>query len=581
LSDAQDQVGTPLATSPAAALPSPAAAPMRPWPAVGPLVSREGAEVRYSSYDVLVIGGGIAGLTAAVGAARRWNVGLITKGTLDQTTTFLAQGGIAAALGPYDSPDLHLIDTLEAGVGLCDDEAVRILVEEGPERVRELEQLGAKFDRRDGKLILASEGAHSVARVVRAGGDATGSVVASALAEAITSGTRVELHENEFVVDLLMDGGRCVGAVSLDREGGLTVSLARAVVLACGGAGQVYSNTTNPRVATGDGHAMAYRAGAVMRDMEFMQFHPTALFADENPTLLLTEALRGEGAYLRDRAGDRFMVGADPRAELAPRDVVVRNIKRVMDRDGTDQVWLDARHLECGFLRERFPTVDTGLTKRGLDLCTELIPIAPASHYFIGGVLTDVWGRTSIPSLWACGETSSTGIHGANRLASNSLLEGLVFGERTVRDLNRYLAVSEPAVRKVRLDLADEPREGNDPEFVGETRAALGRLMMDSCGIVRSEEGLAAARAGLARLRLSLAAPALTVAELELFNLLTVAQHIVESAAVREESRGVHLREDYPERDDSGWIRHVMLYRDPLSGGPVVEIRPARESEEG
>jgi L-aspartate oxidase len=542
------------------------------------LVSKGGADVRYSSYDVLVIGGGIAGLTAATGAARRWNVGLITKGGLEETTTFLAQGGIAAAMGPYDSTQLHLADTLEAGVGLCDDHAVRVLVEEGPERVRELERLGTKFDSREGKLILGSEGAHSVPRVVHAGGDATGSVVASALAEAIASGSRAELHENEFVIDLLTDGGRCVGAVSLGREGELTVTLARAVVLACGGAGQVFSNTTNPLMSTGDGHAMAYRAGAVMRDMEFMQFHPTALHGSENPTLLVTEALRGEGAHLLDKGGERFMVGAHPRADLAPRDVVVRHMRRVMDRDGTDHVWLDARHLDCAFLRERFPTVYTGLQCRGLNLCAELIPVAPASHYYIGGVMTDVWGRTSIPGLYACGETASTGIHGANRLASNSLLEGLVFGERTVRDLNRYLAVTAPVVRKVRLDLAEERRSGNTAAAVQECRAELRRVMTEFCGIVRSREGLAKARAFLGELRRSLVQPGLTVDELELFNLLTVAEHMVESAWVREESRGVHLRSDFPETDDRKWRRHVAIHDDPATGMPVVELS---ELEEG
>ena len=358
------------------------------------LVSRGGADVRYSSYDVLIIGGGIAGLTAAIGAASQWNVGIITKGKLAETTTFLAQGGIAAAMGPYDSPDLHLADTLEAGVGLCDAEAVRILVEEGPDRVRELERLGTKFDQRGGKFILASEGAHSVPRVVRAGGDATGSVVASTLAEAIVGGSRAELHEDEFVVDLIVDGGRCVGALSVDGEGELTVSLARAVILACGGAGQVFAHTTNPAMATGDGHAMAYRAGALMRDMEFMQFHPTALYAEENPTLLLTEALRGEGAYLRDDGGERFMVGADPRQELAPRDIVVRNIKRVMDRDEVDHVWLDARHLDADFLRTRFPTV---------------LPVWPN--------VASIWPRSSYPSLrpptttsGACRPTSGAGL---------------------------------------------------------------------------------------------------------------------------------------------------------------------------
>lgn len=542
-----------------------------------PLISRSGAELRYSSYDVLVIGGGIAGLTAAVGAANRWHVGLITKGDLDETATFLAQGGIAAAMGDYDSPELHLKDTLVAGVGLCDDDAVRVLVEEGPARVQELEKLGAKFDRRDGKLILASEGAHSVPRVVRAGGDATGSVVASALAEAITSGSRVELHENEFVIDLLVDAARCVGALSLDRQGELTVTLARAVVLASGGAGQVFAHTTNPLVATGDGQAMAYRAGAVMRDMEFMQFHPTALYGSENPTLLLTEALRGEGAYLRDDAGERFMVGSHPRAELAPRDVVVRHMKRVFDRDNTDHVWLDARHLDCAFLCERFPTVYNGLKARGYDLCTQLIPIAPASHYFIGGALTDTWGRTTTPGLYACGETASTAIHGANRLASNSLLEGLVFGDRTVRELDRYLSVSDPAVRKVRLDLADEPREGNDPAVVAEQRRATAQLMTDLCGIVRTKEGLAKAEASLEAIESSLAAPGLTVGELELINLLTVARHIVASAALREESRGVHLRSDFPERDDEHWRRHVLIHHDPETGESKVYSKPVED----
>lgn len=530
-------------------------------------ISLRGAELRFSSYDVLVVGGGIAGLTAALGAAYRWNVGLLTKGTLDQTTTFLAQGGIAAALSPHDSPELHLRDTLEAGAGLCEEEAVRVLVEEGPARIHELEQLGTKFDRKGGKLILGKEGAHSLPRVVHAGGDATGSVVASALAEVIVSGGRVELHENEFVIDLLMDAGRCVGAVSLGPEGELTVNLARAVVLACGGAGQVYSRTTNPVVATGDGHAMAYRAGAVMRDMEFMQFHPTALYGEENPVFLITEALRGEGAFLRDSLGGRFMVGAHPLAELAPRDVVVRQMKQVFEREGTDHVWLDARHLDRHFLRGRFPTVYRGLKARGYDLGKDLVPVAPASHYFIGGVLADTWGRTNMPGLYACGETSNIGIHGANRLASNSLLEGLVFGERTVRELNRYLAITDPAVRKVKLELTDEPREGNDPDLVAESRRALGQVMMDLCGIVRNRADLEKAQQAIADLKASLAPPGLLMAELELFNLITVAEHIVASALFREESRGVHLRADFPERDDTHWRRHTLLERDVSTGG--------------
>jgi L-aspartate oxidase len=537
------------------------------------LVARAGADIRYSSYDVLVLGGGIAGLSAALGAARRWNVGLLTKSTMDDTTTFLAQGGIAAAVGPMDSLELHFKDTLEAGAGLCDPDAVRILVQEGPDRVRELEVLGTKFDRKDGQLVLASEGAHSVPRVVRAGGDATGSVVGSALVEAMVTGSRVELHEHEFVVDLLTDGGRCVGTVSLGEEGELTVSFARAVVLACGGAAQVFASTTNPEVATGDGHAMAYRAGAVLGDMEFVQFHPTALHGGDNPTLLLTEALRGEGAYLLDGGGRRFMVAADPRAELAPRDVVVRAMQRVMDREGSDHVYLDARHLPCPFLRDRFPTVYRGLGERGYDPCRELIPVSPASHYVIGGVVTDVWGKTSLPGLYACGEVADTGVHGANRLASNSLLEGLVFGDRIARDLNRCLARPERSVRKIRLDLPTETRSGNPGAAVRETRRGLGRLMSRLCGVVRSDEGLSEAESAIEALRGGLQPPGRAPDELEVFNLLTTASLMVGAAARREESRGVHLRSDFPDRDDVHWLRHIHLAQGP-AGDAVVEVVP-------
>lgn len=536
------------------------------------LIARGGAKLRFRSYDVLVVGSGIGGLTAAVGAARKWNVALLTKSTLSDTTTFLAQGGIAAAVGPLDSPALHLADTLTAGVGLCDERAVRILVEEGPARVHELELLGTRFDHRDGELILASEGAHSVPRVVRAGGDATGSVVASALMEALASGSRVELHEGEFVVDLLIEDGACIGVLSLDAEGVLTLNHSRAVVLATGGAGQVFSSTTNPDVATGDGHAMAYRAGAVLQDMEFMQFHPTALHTEENPTLLLTEALRGEGAYLVDGNGERFMVGAHPQAELAPRDVVVRRMKEVMDRDGADHVFLDARHLDCSFLRERFPTVFGGLEKRGFDLCGAAIPVSPASHYFIGGVASDVWGKTSLPGLYSCGEASCTGIHGANRLASNSLLEGLVFGERIVRDLNRFLSQPSRPVRKFRLDLPEETWPGNPPEEVQRVRRTLAETMMRCCGIVRDAEGLAEAAGVMTELRDSLKPPAHNVPELEVFNLLTVARLIVKAACTREESRGVHLRSDFQARDDEHWHRHVSVEFDPDSDSTQVHV---------
>ena len=425
----------------------------RPYVAI-----RSGEPLHRRSFDVLVLGGGIAGLTAAIGAARRWHVGLLTKSTFEETTTFLAQGGIAAAIGEEDSPELHFQDTIGAGAGLCDEEAVRVLVNEGPDRVRELMEICPRFDKVDGQIVLGREGAHSLPRIVHAGGDATGSEVSSALAEAARVGSRVQLYEDEFVIDLLTVDGRCVGALTLNlADGGLTLNVAMVTVLATGGAGQVYGRTTNPPVATGDGVAMAYRAGAAIRDLEFVQFHPTGLAVPGQQTVqLITEALRGEGAYLRNAAGERFMTEYDSRAELASRDIVVRGMVAEMRREGTDHVYLDATHLDATWLAERFPSVTGGLREHGLDLATQLIPVAPVCHYFVGGVVTDVWGRTTVPGLYASGEVASTGVHGANRLASNSLLEGLVFSDRVVRDLDRYIGKLGEDVRRLSFDIPEE-----------------------------------------------------------------------------------------------------------------------------
>ncbi len=535
------------------------------------IASRSGEPLHRRTFDVLVLGGGIAGLTAAIAAARRWRVGLLTKSTFDDTTTFLAQGGIAAALGPSDSPELHFQDTVNAGAGLCDEEAVRVLVNEGPDRVRELMDICPRFDKVDGQIVLGREGAHSVARVVHAGGDATGSEVSSALAEAARVGSRVQLYENEFVIDLLTVEGRCVGALTLNLDdGGLTLNVAMVTVLATGGAGRVYGRTTNPSVATGDGIAMAYRAGAAIRDLEFVQFHPTGLAVPGQETVqLITEALRGEGAYLRNAAGERFMTSYDPRAELASRDVVVRAMVGEMRLEGSDHVYLDATHLDAGWLHQRFPRVTAGLAEHGLDLATQLIPVAPVCHYFVGGVVTDVWGRTTVPGLYASGEVASTGVHGANRLASNSLLEGLVFSDRVVRDLDRYIGRLGEDVRRLRFDLPEAAADG-DGSNAAAARRRLTSVMSGKVGVLRRGDGLRAALADLNTLTSELQFGALGEAEYEVLNLLTLGTQIAKCALLREESRGVHLRGDFPAVDDEHWRRHVTLRLPPHERGEGV-----------
>ena len=511
-------------------------------------------------FDVLVLGGGIAGLTAAISAARRWHVGLLTKASLNDTTTFLAQGGIAAALGESDSPELHFQDTVKAGAGLCDPDAVRVLVNEGPDRVRELIEICPRFDRHDGEIVLGKEGAHSVRRVAHAGGDATGREVSSALSEAARMGSRVQLYEDEFVVDLLTIDGRCIGALSVDMDvGSVTLNLAMVTILATGGAGQVFARTTNPTVATGDGVAMAYRAGASISDLEFMQFHPTGLAVGTSPTPLVTEALRGEGAYLRNVAGERFMDRYDPQGELAARDVVVRGMVAEMKREGSQKVFLDATHLDAAMLAQRFPRVTGLLADHGLDLARDLIPVSPVAHYFIGGVTTDVWGRTTLPGLYAAGEAANVGVHGANRLASNSLLEGLVFGDRVVRHLDRYIGRLGEDVRRLRFDLP----QASPPQAAGSDVAAVRRrvteLMSQRVGVLRREDELSAAlhelRTIYSELRLADSGPP----EFELLNILTLATQIAKTALLRQETRGVQLREDFPERDDYHWQRHLSL----------------------
>jgi L-aspartate oxidase len=506
--------------------------------------------------DVVVVGSGIAGLTAALHARAAGRVVLVTKSLLDAGSTRWAQGGIAAALAADDSPSAHYDDTLVAGAGLCDPAAVRVLVDEGPARVRELGALGAAFDRDpEGVLELTREGGHLHRRIVHAGGDATGAEVERALIAAVVAAGDIEVMEHALALDLLVDdrGAACGITLHVLGEGardGVGALRARAVVLAAGGLGQVYASTTNPAVSTGDGLGLAVRAGAAVADLEFVQFHPTALWTGAGATgrqPLVTEALRGEGAVLVDARGGRVMAGVHPLGDLAPRDVVAKQMSRLMAAQGVDHLYLDARGLGPDLLRRRFPTLLANCAEIGVDPTAEPIPVAPAAHYASGGVRTDVDGATTVPGLYACGEVACTGVHGANRLASNSLLEGLVFATRIGARLAAGLPdPGEPAAGAANAWSSDDA-----------ARPELQRAMTDGAGVLRNADGLAAAAKTLdvlAERRTADVRPE----SWETTNLLTVATALTAAAARREETRGCHWREDYPATEDRWRVRLVQ-----------------------
>ena len=521
--------------------------------------------------DYLIIGSGIAGLRAA--AELEGNVLILTKGEPEEGNTGHAQGGIAAAVGPGDSPELHAKDTLAAGDGLCDERAVEALVEDGPRFVRELIDWGARFDRDANDLpALAMEGAHSVRRVLHAR-DATGREIGGVLYRRISAMSNVRAHSHARVVDLVVQQGRCSGVKFLNDDGSIDVAHSRAVLLATGGAGHVYRDTTNPRVATGDGIAMAYRAGARIADLEFVQFHPTALMLPGEPRFLLSEALRGEGARLLNAAGERFMQRYDAAGDLAPRDRVARGIVRETERTGG--VYLSMEHLDPAFVHARFPRISDACKRVGLDLARDRIPVGPAAHYVMGGVQTDLDGRTSISGLYAAGEVACTGVHGANRLASNSLLEGLVFGARAGCAMRDDQPGEWPleASKVLQFEPAHPRRAAQDDCGGPITIAEVQDLMWRHVGLFRDDEGLGHA--------LTLIDPAWRALDQRIANdepldgeawrqasILTVARLIARAALRREESRGGHYRADFPERDDRHWKRRVFETRDGSGGEP-------------
>jgi L-aspartate oxidase len=514
--------------------------------------------------DVLVIGGGLAGFRAALGMADTQRVLVVTKDEVRESSSNYAQGGIAGVIDPEDDFEDHIADTLAAGKGLCDPEVVAMVVREAPERIAELIRWGTHFDQEGGSMALGREGGHSHARIVHALGDATGREVMRAVIARARQTPNLRIWQNSFTVDLLTHDGRCRGALVWDRRRGPSLIWARATVLATGGAGQLYRESTNPGIATGDGHALAYRAGAVLRDMEFMQFHPTVLYIAGSSRHLLTEALRGEGAYLRDRDGVRFMPESHPLAELAPRDDVSRAISATMARTQHPCVYLDLTHLDPAAVRRRFPGIDALCRSFGLDITRDRIPVRPGAHYFIGGAVVDLAGRTSLPGLWAAGEVTSSGLHGANRLASNSLLEGLVYGSRAADDVTATLRRESPPPLEVPPVSSEEATQSHKSLDLGDIRESLRALMWRRVGITRDAAGLAeAAHQVDFWCRYALPQVFDDPAGWTLQNMLTIARLMIAAATVREESRGVHTREDFP-LTDPAQAHHITLQRPPL-----------------
>ncbi len=523
------------------------------------LVSVDPRRAVHRFADVLVIGGGLAGLRAALEVPPGLTVLVVTKDRLTESNSTYAQGGIAGVRSPEDRFENHVEDTLVAGDGLCDPAVVDLVVREATREIDTLIRWGTHFDLENGELALTREGGHSHRRIVHALGDSTGHEVMRAVIARAGAADNVTLLDDTFTIDLLTDdAGACTGAVVWHPGAGRVCVRAKQTILASGGCGMVYRETTNPPVATGDGMAAAYRAGAELRDMEFMQFHPTVLYVAGSARYLISEAVRGEGAYLRDVHGKRFMPDVDKRAELAPRDVVARAIFRTMEQTRHPNVYLDLAHLPADLVRSRFPGIGRVCREFGLDITTDRVPVRPGAHYMIGGVTVDTAGRTSVPNLWAAGEVTSSGLHGANRLASNSLLEGLVFGAACGRGAAEA-AAGMPDELRIERRAFTVPAAGPGGFLdAADVTNSLRSLMVRKMGIVRDAAGLAEAGHDIQFwCRYVLGREFDSRAGWELQNLLTVARLMTAAAAAREESRGTHFRSDFPARDDARWRRHL------------------------
>lgn len=511
--------------------------------------------------DFVIIGSGIAGLFTALKVSEFGSVVVLTKKGMEDSNTGLAQGGIAAAVHEEDSPFLHLEDTLEAGAGLCDIEAVDVLVREGPERVRELIKAGATFDMKDGNISLTREGAHSKARILHAA-DTTGATIREALIKQCQDEPGIKIVEGQFLIDIIANDSQreCYGVLVYDSNQQFNVVYqARAVIIATGGAGQLYQHTTNPDVATADGMAASFRAACSLSDMEFIQFHPTVLWSPDPQRFLISEAVRGEGGLLYNSRGIRFMAEYHPLQELAPRDIVARAILSELALDGSPCVYLDMKNIKQ--VTRRFPNIYHTLLQKSIDISCDLVPVSPAAHYTMGGIATDTYGQTSLYGLYACGEAACTGVHGANRLASNSLLEGIVFGQRIVDKVEEIMyrrsIKTEEIFKQYDPDLVYQASRGKiEPQ---EAKKQLQDIMWQRVGIIRDEASLKEANAMVEEIYNGLAMGSSPLDYYEAINMLTVARVIIQAALWRKESRGAHWRADYPKRDDRRWIKHLTF----------------------